>query len=362
MITASHNPPEYNGIKLFNRDSSAFNEEQQNQIKKIINKKFFKRAPWQNVKDPITQDCSKQYLKMLQKAVKLKKNWRVVLDPGCGATCYLVPIIFQKLGCEVTIINSQPDGFFPGRNPLPTSKSLQNLSCMVKTSNADLGIAYDGDGDRMVVVDENGVLSPLDQILAAFASHVIKKRKGGIVVTNMEASMCVEKEVEAFGGKVVRTRVGDVYIIEAMKQNKSVFGGEPSGAWINPQHHFCPDGILSSLLLLQSLEEATKSLSLFISEIPRYPIIRRDLVCPEKFKVIVMNNLKDSLPVIFNRKKETITLDGIRLILRDGWILIRPSGTEPLIRLTVEAESMEKAKQTMNKATKLVKKIIMENY
>ena len=360
MITASHNPPEYNGIKLFNADSMAYDERQQNQIEEIIRNKGFRRPSWQNIGTTTSQDESHRYLEAVQKTVKLEKKWRVVLDPGCGATCHIAPALFRMLGCEVMAVNAQPDGFFPGRSPLPEAEFLQQLCQMVKSFHADIGIAYDGDGDRMVAIDENGALAPFDQILAAFASHTVRENKGGIVVTNVEASMCFERMVEPYGGEIVRTKVGDVHVAAAIKRHKAVFGGEPSGAWIHPQHHFCPDGVLSSILLLKILEEKNKSLSSLVSEVPHYPIIRRGVTCPNDVKPEVMENLESSLPALFPETREESTIDGVRLTLKKGWILIRPSGTEPLVRLTVEAESEVMAREIMNKGLKLVEKLIKE--
>ncbi|MFQ5758862.1 MAG: phosphoglucosamine mutase [Candidatus Bathyarchaeia archaeon] len=360
MITASHNPPEYNGIKLFNSDSTAYNEEEQKEIEKIINKKLFKRSGWKDIETPTSLDETHRYLEAIQRAVKLERRWRVVLDPGCGAACHVAPTLFRMLGCKVTAINSQPDGFFPGRSPAPEPESLQPLREVVKQLHADIGIAYDGDGDRMVVIDEEGVLAPLDQILATYASYLVKKHKGGVVVTSVEASMCFEKMITFHHGKVVRTKVGDVEVATAVREHKAVFGGEPCGAWIHPQHHYCPDGILSSALLLKALEDEHKNLSQFISEVPRYPILREKLRCPNEAKSVVMKDLEKTLPAIYPEIEEEFNIDGIRLTLKDGWILVRPSGTEPLIRITVEAETAKEAENIVEKGLKQVKKSVEE--
>jgi len=360
MITASHNPPEYNGIKLFTIDSSAYDEEQQNKIEEIIQNKLFKRSSWRNIGKEIFLDESQRYLETIQKTVKFDKKWRVVLDPGCGAACHIAPTLFRMLGCKVIVVNAQPDGFFPGRSPVPETGTMRQLSRIVKNLHADIGIAYDGDGDRMAAIDENGAFTPYDKILAAFASHLVKKNKGGIVVTTVEASMCFEKMVKPCGGRVIRTKVGDVYVAATVKGNKAIFGGEPCGAWIHPQYHFCPDGVLSSVLLLKTLEEKNKPLSFLVSEIPHYFLIRKEVTCPNNIKSKVVKNLKNALPMIFPEIYEKSMVDGMRLTLKDGWILIRASGTEPIMRLTVETESKEKTKEIMNKGLKLIKQLIKE--
>jgi phosphoglucosamine mutase len=231
---------------------------------------------------------------------------------------------------------------------------------MVKHFKADIGIAYDGDGDRMVAVDEKGKITLFDQILAAYASHIVRKNKGGTVVTTVEASMCIEKMVNQNGGKVERTKVGDVNVAIAVKDTKAVFGGEPCGAWIHPQYHYCPDGILSSILLIKALEEETIFLSKLVSRAPKYPITRKNLTCPNKVKTKVMNELKKKINFAFTGIKKKLNVDGLGITLKNGWILIRPSGTEPLIRITAEAESENEVKQIMDKGVKLVKNLVTE--
>jgi phosphoglucosamine mutase len=360
MITASHNPPEYNGIKLFNRDSMAFNEEKQNQIEKIVENKSFGRADWKNIKKETRIDETCRYTDAIQKTVTLKKEWRIVLDTANGATSYIAPILFRKLGCKVTAINSQPDGFFPGRSPEPNPESLQPLCQIVKQLKANAGIAYDGDGDRMVAVDEKGKICPLDQILAAYASHVVKKNKGGTVVTTVETSMCIDEMVKQHHGRVERTKVGDISVAVAIRDHKAIFGGEPCGAWIHPKYHYCPDGILSSILLFKALEEQKIILSKFVSRVPQYLMLRENLTCPNNIKSEVMDKLEKEADSAFPRIEKKLTIDGLHITLENGWVLIRASGTEPLIRINAEAKSANEAKEIMEKGTKLVKKLVKE--
>lgn len=360
MITASHNPPQYNGIKIFDDSSTAYNEEKQNEIERIVKDESFKLVNWRNVGEALFIDESHYYTEMVQKTVKLYKEWQIIVDPGCGAACYIAPSVFKNLGCKATAINAQPDGFFPGRSPEPNAGSLQSLTKIVRELNADVGIAYDGDGDRVAFVDEEGNFVNFDRVLAAYAAHVTKKARGKTVVTNVEASMCVEKMVEAEGGRVVRTRVGDVYVAEAIKRREAVFGGEPCGAWIHPQCHYCPDGILSSVLLLKALEDEDKSLSEFISEVPQYPTLRENVACKDEVKHKVVEEAEDRLRSVFPRFDHVSTVDGVRLALEDGWILVRASGTEPVLRLTVEGESLKKAREIMEKGMMLVKRLIGE--
>jgi phosphoglucosamine mutase len=359
MITASHNTPEYNGIKLYNPDTTAFSQVQQDKVESLISKKQFKLAEWHDVGKTIDIDETPQYTEMI-KAIRLRKPWKLILDPGNGTTGLLAPRIFLDAGCTVVAVNSQPDGHFPGRGPEPDQESLKALCSMVRSLRADAGIAYDGDGDRMVAVDEKGRVTPPDQSFAAYAGYVVSKGKNKTVVTHVEASMCVERMVEAEGGKTIRTKVGDVSITEAVKRSKAGFGGEPCGAWIHPDYHYCPDGILSSILLLRALEETGLGLSEFVAKAPKYPIFRKNIQCSNSAKDAVLQKASETFPRIFTSIKDQSTLDGLRLVFPEGWLLLRPSGTEPLIRITVEGETAGIAKQMLQKAVKEVLRLVEE--
>jgi len=358
MITASHNPPEYNGIKIFDREGLAYDEEKQNMIERIIVQQRFKLADWENVGHDQFADKASLYVGNIENNVKLCRKWLVVVDAGCGATFSLAPTVLKNLGCKVIALNSQPDGLFPARSPEPNFKSLTNLAAVVKTLDADAGLAFDGDGDRVAFVDEKGHFSDFDQVLAAYASHVVKQNRGCKIVTSVEASMAVEKMVERQGGKVVRTKVGDVYIAEMMKKHNAIFGGEPCGAWIHPQLNYCPDGILSSVLLLKALEDEKESLAEFVSETPKYSILRENFDCKNVAKEVVVERIGESLKTVFQTYREFSKVDGVRLVLEKGWLLIRASGTEPVVRLTVEGESLKAAREIMEKGAKSIRNLL----
>jgi phosphoglucosamine mutase len=356
MLTASHNPPEYNGIKVFRGDSLSYVDDDQDDVEKRVMDKSFALADWRSLGKTTNINVSHVYLEMALKAVALKKHWHIVVDPGCGATFDIAPAMLKTMGCKVTALNASPDGYFPARKSEPTSESLEDLEKVVKALGADAGIAFDGDGDRVAFVDENGAFVNFDRSLAAYAAHVLKKSGGGTIVTNVEASMSVETMAQTQGGKVMRTKVGDIYISQAMKQTNAVFGGEPCGAWVHPQFHYCPDGPLSAALMLKSLEEENKSLSQFISTVPEYITQRENIVCKNELKHEVVTKIGYTLKTIFPDFTDFSTVDGIRLSLKNGWLLIRASGTEPLIRLTVEGESLAVANNITQKATAIVKK------
>jgi phosphoglucosamine mutase len=223
---------------------------------------------------------------------------------------------------------------------------------------ADVGIAYDGDGDRMGMVNERGDFTSFDRLLAAYAAFQVRKHDSPIIVTHVAASMCIEKMVEAYGGKVIRSRVGDVNVAFTMKKFRAVFGGEPCGAWIHPQYHYCPDGILSSILVLKALEEGGKLLSEFISETPEFPLLKEKIECSNAIKYSVMEEIAEELLNVFPKAREVLRIDGVRLSFDEGWLLVRASGTEPLIRVTVEANSLKEAKQITRKVVSVVRRLV----
>lgn len=361
MITASHNPPQYNGIKVFNGNSLSYTDPQQDAVEAIIADGRFGLADWRQLGRVTSVDATEPYLEMAKKAASLKKQWRVVVDPGCGAAYNLGPRLFKALGCKVTALNAQPDGYFPARKSEPNAESLQDLSKIVEALDADIGVAFDGDADRVAFVDESGGFVSFDRSLAAYAAFVLKQSGGGLVVTNVEASMCLETLAQKYSGKVLRARVGDVYLSEVISAEGAVFGGEPCGAWIHPNLHLCPDGPLSAALFIAALEQTGKTVSEFVAEAPEYVTQRENFACSKEAKYRIVEQLISALKVAFPDYTDFSTVDGIRLALKDGWLLVRASGTEPLIRLTVEGQTAVAAKDITAKAAALIRKQIEAN-
>jgi phosphoglucosamine mutase len=356
MLTASHNPPEYNGIKVFRGDSLSYTDNDQEAVEDNIQQGTYTLADWRGIGKTTPINANKIYMEMALKVVNLRKQWRVIVDPGCGATFNIAPSLLKAIGCKVTAINAQPDGYFPARKSEPTSESLKDLANIVKTLGADIGVAFDGDGDRVAFVDERGAFVNFDRSLAAYAAYALKQVGGGTVVTNVEASMCVETMVQAQDGKVIRTKVGDIYISEVIKRSGAVFGGEPCGAWVHPKFHYCPDGPLSAVLMLKALEDENKTLSQFIKAVPEYITRRKNVSCKNEQKYKVIAKLESTLKSTFPDHTDFSTVDGVRLAVKHGWLLVRASGTEPLIRLTVEGESLTVANDITQKATELIHK------
>ncbi len=357
-ISASHNPPQYNGLKLFDSTTMAYTDDQQHKLEELIDRGRFKFSAWDGVGVVESVDAKSLYLDALKKNVKLEHRWRIMCDLFNGATSTIAQEAFEELGCDATLINAKPDGRFPAGDPEPTPESLLRLGRMVKSADAEIGFGFDGDGDRMMAVDEEGRAPSPDRILAAYSKHMLEKNGGGVVVTHVGASICIDEAVAKVGGSVKRTKVGDVSIVEAMRQHGAIFGGEPVGAWIHPEVHLCPDGILSAAKLMEALEVEEKTLGVFVANVPEYPILRVKVECPNQEKVKAMNSILARQGDVFPDIKSASTVDGIRLELDDGWTLIRPSGTEPVIRITVEAKSIELAEELMERSRSFVLKVL----
>ena len=347
MLTASHNPSQYNGIKLWNKNGMAYTSVQEEKIEEIYADKQYSSVSWDKVGNlSFNEEIKGQYIDDLVGMVDIEKGLKVVVDCASGAGSEISPLVFRKAGCEVTTLNSQPDGFFPGRNPEPNAENLQTLMKTVVAIGADLGIAHDGDADRMITVDENGEISPFDSLLA-----LISKEFDGDVVTTVDAGLCMDESVK---GEVFRTPVGDVNVAEVIIEKDAAFGGEPSGTWLHPDFCMCPDGILSGLRMAELVSKKGK-LSDLLAEIPSYPNIREKITCSKEAKVKVMENMEDLLKGAFDDIADVNSLDGVRLTFSDdSWVLVRPSGTEDYIRITLESRDAQRADEIKEICVKII--------
>jgi phosphoglucosamine mutase len=347
MLTASHNPSQYNGIKLWNKNGMAYTQAQERKIEEIYANRDYISVSWENVgKLSVNEEIKGQYIDDLVDMVDIKKGLKVVVDCASGAGSEISPLVFRKAGCEVTTLNSQPDGFFPGRNPEPNAENLQTLMKTVVAIGADLGIAHDGDADRMITVDEKGNISPFDSLLA-----LISKEFEGDIVTTVDAGLCMDESVK---GEVLRTPVGDVNVAEVIIERDAAFGGEPSGTWLHPDFCMCPDGILSGLRMAEIVSRDGK-LSELLAQIPQYPNIREKITCSKEAKVKVMENMQDLLKDAFDDIVDVNSLDGVRLTFSDdSWVLVRPSGTEDYIRITLESRDSKRAEEIRDICVKII--------
>lgn len=327
MVTASHNPAQDVGIKLWNPDGMAFDSTQQEEIESIIEKEDFVNVPWHMIGELTSyENAVRDHIDMIR-SHSTGAAIRVIVDCGGGAGGTITPFLLREMGCEVITLNSQLDGHFPARNPEPKDSNLGMLKKAMTAFEANLGIAHDGDADRMMAVDENGIFVSGDEMLAIFARYECKDNPK--VVVPVDTSMIVDDALP--GSTIIHTRVGDVYVAEEMKKQKADFGGEPSGSWIFPRISYCPDGIYAAALLVDIVKE--KKLSALREELPQYPTLRTTVACDNSRKDEVMKNISSKLATM----GEVSSIDGIRIDMEDGWVLVRPSGTEAKIRITAEA-------------------------
>lgn len=357
MITASHNPPEYNGVKFWDKQGMAYTPEMEDEIEKKYFQKSWKGAEWERVGKIEFADIHGLYLGEIPQRLELKRKFRAVVDCGNGAGAMITPLLLREVGCEVIGLNCQIDGRFPARGLEPNEENLASLCRIVREVGADIGIAHDGDADRVAAVDERGRFVSGDKLIALLASWIAEG--GGKVVTTVDASMVVEDAVEKAGGKVIRTKVGDVNVAVEVRKQGCRFGGEPSGAVIFPDVHLAPDGPLGAVKILMMLEELGRPLSELADELPSYPTARKKIPCPnekkEKVMRFVLENLPDALGAI-----ALSTVDGVRVETEDGWVLVRPSGTEPYIRITAESRKKEDVEILIEKTAKVVKSYLSE--
>ena len=340
MITASHNPPEYNGIKLLNPDGAGFDTAQQGQVEEVLNDSPAV-APWNEIKQSdIHNSAVERHIERIIQDFPDGFKVKVALDCGCGAASVITPYLLKRLGCEVVEINCYPSGFFP-RGIEPVESNLENLITATRKSGAALGIAHDGDADRVMAVDDRGKFVSGDKLLAIFARSVEAKE----VVTTIDASMVIDE----MGFNVRRTRIGDTCVSEELKKGGD-FGGEPSGSWIFPGVSLCPDGIYAAAQIAAIASQ--QSLSHMVDNIPGYPLFRGSI----SSEGVAMSRLEAQLMTI--EPLSVSHVDGIKLNFEDGWLLVRASGTEPKIRLTAEAKSETRVRQLYDDGIKAIKNCI----
>ena len=354
-ITASHNPPEYNGIKVWQPNGMAYTPEMEAELEAIIDSGDFKKAPWNEIGAVRKADSREDYIREALRMVRLDDSYTVVLDAGNGAGSILSPYLQRELGNKVISLNSHPSGFFV-RELEPNARSLSALAKTVKAMKADVGIAHDGDADRIGVVDDQGNFVEYEVMLSLIAGYTLRKFGKGKVITTVDAGFALDDYLRPLGGEVIRTRVGDVAVADELARHGGVFGGEPSGTWIIPQWNLTPDGIFAGALVLEMIDRLGP-ISDLAKEVPRYVTLRAKIPCPNEKKAKAMEIIAEEALRAFDYRR-LIDIDGIRIENDDWWVLFRPSGTEPIMRITLEAHTEEKAKELMESAERLVKEAI----
>jgi len=353
IITASHNPPHDNGIKFVDADGIGIPDDMEEKIEDMFFDENPDRVPWDEISEVETSDIIDEYIENVINRVDADAikdaGLKVVVDCGSGAACFTTPYLLRKLGCQVTTMNCQPDGFFPGRNPEPTEDNLQDLINAVKNLGADLGIAHDGDADRTICIDENGAFVFGDKTFALVEKYMLKENKGGLIVTTVATSQAIYDIAEEYGGEVIATRVGDLLVARAHKENDGLFGGEENGGLIFPDFVYGRDAALSTAKIVEIMAKEKKPLSKLIDELPSYRSEKRKVECPDELKVEVMEKIAE-----VTCEFEVDTTDGVKILTEEGWVIIRPSGTEPIFRCFAEAKTEEDAKKMAEWGIKLV--------
>jgi phosphomannomutase/phosphoglucomutase len=357
VVTASHNPREFNGLKAIDARGMEMRREDEESIEAIFFEGRFHAAAWSEVGSPRTDETAvHQYMEGIRSKVDAeaigKRNPFVVVDPGNGAGCVVSPYLLRSLGCRVLTLNAQPDGAFPGRMPEPTPDHLGDLMHVVSEVHADLGIAHDGDADRATFVDETGAFVVGDKALALLARAALKSR-GGTVVTPISTSSVVEEVVRASGGKMVRTRVGSPIVARTMFESGAVFGGEENGGAIFPDHQFCRDGAMTAAKMVELLAHDGKPLSALVAALPQYHIKKANVSVPTDRRDAVLRSIAD-----LAKGRKVDTTDGIRIVEKDGAVLVRPSGTEPIFRVYAEARTAPRADALVEEGVALIKKAL----
>lgn len=344
LITASHNPPEYNGIKVVWSDGIETSHEQETEIETIYFEGKFAFAAWDKL--GVVRELpgiNEEYVEAIKKHVNPTKiaqqHYHVVVDAANSVGGLACPALMRELGCKVTSINANIDGTFPGRLPEPRPESLGDLAATVKAVGVDMGVAFDGDADRSIFVGEDGEIYWGDKTFAVVIKQYLLKNKGAKIVTPVSSSTLIKDTVNAFGGEIEWTKVGSVTVSQKMKELNVKLGGEENGGIFYGPHQAVRDGAMTTALLLEIMAETGKKLSELVAEQPQYFIEKGKIECPDSKKALLQEKIYEQV-----KNENVSTIDGVKIWFNDkSAILIRPSGTEPVFRLYAEAKDKAKA-------------------
>ncbi|HVP96682.1 phosphoglucosamine mutase [Methanoregula sp.] len=352
MITASHNPPEYNGVKIIEPDGTEMGDEETIRLEELLADRSSEVKPWDQVGTEIAAPhLIDEYVQAIvgQFEGKPGHGMTVVVDPGSGPACQTTPAILQALGCRVLTINGIMDGTFPGRLPEPSPEGLEGLAAMVTANNAAFGVAHDGDADRAVFIDDKGNYIEENHEFALITRHICITKKG-VVVTPVSTSQIVELVAEAAGCTVHYTPVGSIYVARTMREllnsgKKVIFGGEGNGGLIFPDHQFCRDGGMTAAAMVSLLAATRQNLSALIEQLPTRYMIKEKLATPHGSQLI--KRLEKHYV-----GESTDHTDGLKIKRSTSWALIRASGTEPLVRIMVDSDGQESGQAMFNEIQK----------
>ena len=356
MITASHNPPEFNGIKCVDADGTEMPREKEELIEDLYFEKRFRHRDWREVGSIIpSADAIEQYSSAILSLVEVDSirnaNLSVVLDCANGAGSLCTPNLLEAMGVRAVTLNCNPQGTFPGHPSEPTPDHLGDLISLVRETDADLGIAQDGDADRAIFVDEKGNYLYGDKSLSIVAMTVVREKKG-TVVTPVSSSSCVEDVVRKEGGEVVFTKVGAPIVARKMIEIGATFGGEENGGLIFPEHQYCRDAAMTTAKMLEII--ATQGpLSELVKQVPVYHLDKRKVKCPNELKQQILETM-----TTMESDRRVDETDGLKIYFDDGWTLVRPSGTEPIVRIYSEDKTEESARDRGENYERLVRDLI----
>lgn len=341
MITASHNPPEFNGIKCVAGDGTECTKEQEDSIESFYHNGADDVA-WHDIGELVTvSDAAEEYVASILSNVDVdairEAGLKVVLDCANGCSCHTSPALMEKLGVTAIVLNGEPDMRNPAHLSEPTEDNLSELLEEVRSNGADLGIAHDGDADRCVFVTSEGKYVPGDLALAILGRYLIRRGGGGKVVVTVATSRVVEDTVKTVGGETIYTSVGSPIVARRMASDDAVFGGEENGGLIFASHQFCRDGGMGAAMMLECIAR-TGDLKDLASTLPTFHTIKKAVRCPDHLKDRITEEIASNHPT--DRMDRT---DGLKFLFDDGWVLLRPSGTEPKYRIYSESDSLEMA-------------------
>jgi phosphoglucosamine mutase len=351
MVTASHNPPEWNGFKLCVKGAAIVGEGMGMEDVRAIAQNPLLDGLRERGEVVVEGGLLDDYLSFLLSRVRLARRLSVAMDLSHGCCTLTAPRAFKELGCEVKALNAQPDGSFPSHPPEPTEEALSQLRDLVVEAGADFGVGYDGDGDRAVFIDDRGRVLLGDVVAAILAQHYLPRHPGSAVVLDVSCSSAALEAVERAGGRVVVSRVGHAYIMDAMLKTQALIGGERSSHLYFKEVWGIDDGLYASLKVAQLLSEVGEPLSALVDRLPRYPSKSKNYPFPDEAKFKAVAEIASELK---SRGVKVIEVDGVKAILDEGWFIIRPSNTQPLIKVVAEARSQEALERLLKEAEALI--------